>query len=149
MVDTCLSCEDIPLQIVEWCPYHDFFASFLHPIFSVSGVQHISDLHSKFALRPLHVCNYGRHRAAIINAAVNVSCSIYFILLQICCNININTRHRASTSMYSLKFCIRIATSPQYDGRNGMAHATGVSILSPVRGVFAARMRSASGMQWA
>jgi len=28
------------------------FASFLRPVFPVSRVQHISDLHSKFALRP-------------------------------------------------------------------------------------------------
>jgi len=27
----------------------------------VSRVQHISDLHSKFALRPHHVWKYGRH----------------------------------------------------------------------------------------
>jgi len=26
-----------------------------------SRVQHISDLHSKFELRPHHVCKYGRH----------------------------------------------------------------------------------------
>jgi len=32
-----------------------FYASFLHPVFPVSCVQHISDLHSKFALRPHHV----------------------------------------------------------------------------------------------
>jgi len=31
------------------------FASFLCPVFSVSRVQHISDLHPKFALRPHHV----------------------------------------------------------------------------------------------
>jgi len=24
-------------------------------------VQHVSDLHLKFALRPHHVCKYGRH----------------------------------------------------------------------------------------
>jgi len=30
-------------------------ANFLGPVFSVSRVQHISDLHSKFALRPHHV----------------------------------------------------------------------------------------------
>jgi len=29
--------------------------------FSASRVQHISDMHSKFALRPHHVCKYGRH----------------------------------------------------------------------------------------
>ena len=38
-----------------------FFASFLRPVFSASHVQHISDLHSKFALRPHHVWKYGRH----------------------------------------------------------------------------------------
>jgi len=30
-------------------------AIFLRPVFSASHVQHISDLHSKFALRPHHV----------------------------------------------------------------------------------------------
>jgi len=39
--------------------------------------------------------------------------------------------------MYSLTFCVRVATHPQ-NGQNGMAHAAGASILSPVRGVFAA-----------
>jgi len=32
----------------------------------------------------------------------------------------INTRHRASTSMYSLTFCVRVITPPQYGG-NGTA----------------------------
>jgi len=36
------------------------FASFLRPVFSASRVQHVSDLHSKFALRPHHVWKYGR-----------------------------------------------------------------------------------------
>ena len=30
-------------------------ASFLRPVFPASRLQHISDLHSKFALRPHHV----------------------------------------------------------------------------------------------
>jgi len=34
---------------------------FLRPVFSASHVQHISDLHSKFVLRPHHVWKYGRH----------------------------------------------------------------------------------------
>jgi len=34
---------------------------FLHPVFLASRVQHISDMHSKFALRPHHVWRYGRH----------------------------------------------------------------------------------------
>jgi len=37
------------------------FGDFLRPVFSASRVQHISDVHSKFALRPHHVCKYGRH----------------------------------------------------------------------------------------
>ena len=37
------------------------FWRFLHRIFSASRVQHISDLHPKFALRPHHVWKYGRH----------------------------------------------------------------------------------------
>ena len=31
------------------------FATFLHPVFAASREQHISDLHSKFALGPRHV----------------------------------------------------------------------------------------------
>ena len=33
----------------------------LRPVFSASRVQHVSDLHLKFALRPHHVWKYGRH----------------------------------------------------------------------------------------
>jgi len=36
-------------------------AIFLGPAFAASRVQHISDLHSKFALGPHHVRKYGRH----------------------------------------------------------------------------------------
>jgi len=46
-----------PDKVVRWCADGDF----LHPVFSASRLQHISDLHSKFALRPHHVCKYGRH----------------------------------------------------------------------------------------
>jgi len=38
---------------------HD--GDFMHPVFTVSHVQHVSDLHSKFALRTHHVSKYGRH----------------------------------------------------------------------------------------
>jgi len=44
-------------KVVRWCKNGDF----LRPIFSVSCLQHISDMHSKFALRPHHVWKYGRH----------------------------------------------------------------------------------------
>jgi len=55
IVDKCLSCKDIARQSCGMMPRWRFFASFLHPVFSSSHVQHISDLHSKFALRPRHV----------------------------------------------------------------------------------------------
>jgi len=34
---------------------------FLRPAFAASHLQHVSDLHPKFALRPHHVWKYGRH----------------------------------------------------------------------------------------
>ena len=37
------------------------FGDFLRRVFSANRVQYISDLHSKFALRPHHVWKYGRH----------------------------------------------------------------------------------------
>jgi len=47
-VNTCLSCKDSARQscamLRRW--------RFLRPVFPVSCVQHISDLHSKYALRP-------------------------------------------------------------------------------------------------
>jgi len=46
-----------PDKVVRWCRDGDF----LHPVFAASRVQRISDLHSKFALRPHHVPKYGRH----------------------------------------------------------------------------------------
>jgi len=61
IVDTCLSCEDIARQSCAMARRWRFFASFLRPVFSASHVQCISDLHSKFALRPHHVWKYGRH----------------------------------------------------------------------------------------
>jgi len=61
---------------------------------------------------------------------------------------NNKTRHRASTSMYSLTFRVRVTTPMEY-GRNGTAHAAGVFMLSPVKGVFAGmhsvRVQRASG----
>jgi len=57
IVDTCPSCEDIARKFVRRCRDGDF----LRPVFSASGVQHISDMHSKFALRPHHCGKYGRH----------------------------------------------------------------------------------------
>jgi len=36
-------------------------AIFLRPVFAASRLTRISDLHSKFALRPQHVPKYGKH----------------------------------------------------------------------------------------
>jgi len=42
-------------------PRWQIFGDFLCPVLSASYVQHASDLHPKFALRPHHVWKYGRH----------------------------------------------------------------------------------------
>jgi len=60
IVDKCLSCEDIARQSSAMVRRWQFFASFLRPVFPASRVQHISDLHSKFALGSHHVWKYGR-----------------------------------------------------------------------------------------
>ena len=60
-VDMCLSCEDIARQSCAMVPRWRSLATFLRPVFSASRVQHVSDLHLKFALRPHHGYKYGRH----------------------------------------------------------------------------------------
>jgi len=42
-------------KVVRWCPDGAFLGNFLGPAFPVSHMQHISNMHSKFALRPHHV----------------------------------------------------------------------------------------------
>jgi len=54
IVDTCLSCEDRARQICAMVPILRFFDDFLPPVFAASPVQHVSDLHLKFALRLHH-----------------------------------------------------------------------------------------------
>jgi len=61
IVDTCLSCEGIARHSCAMVPRWRFFDDFLRPVFAASPVQHVSGLHMKFALRPHHVCKYGRH----------------------------------------------------------------------------------------
>jgi len=46
-----------PYKVVRWCADGDF----LRPVFPANCVQHISDMHSKFALRLHYVSKYGRH----------------------------------------------------------------------------------------
>jgi len=57
IVDTCLNCEDIIRQSCAMVRR----LQFLRPVFPASRVQHISVMHSKFALLPHHVSKYGRH----------------------------------------------------------------------------------------
>jgi len=57
--NTCLSCEVIARQICAMVPRWRFFASCINS--EPQPVQHVSDLHPKFALRPHHVWKYGRH----------------------------------------------------------------------------------------
>jgi len=47
---------------MECGPYRGI--KLLHPVFSVSHVQHISDMHSKFALRSHHMWKYGSIQSA-------------------------------------------------------------------------------------
>jgi len=61
IVDTCLSCEDIARQSCGMVRRWQFLGTVLRPVFSASPVQHVSDLHLKFALKPHHVWKYGRH----------------------------------------------------------------------------------------
>jgi len=53
--DICLSCEDTTQHSCAMVPRWPFFASFLRPVSLASHVQHIWDLHPKFALRPHRV----------------------------------------------------------------------------------------------
>jgi len=55
IVNAYLSCEDIARQICAIVPRWRTFGDFLRPAFPASGMQHISDLHSKFPLGPHHV----------------------------------------------------------------------------------------------
>jgi len=41
-------------------PRRRLFDDFLRAVFSASRAKHVSDLHSKFTLRPHHVWEYGR-----------------------------------------------------------------------------------------
>jgi len=55
IVDMCLRSEDIARQSCPMVPRWRFLVTFLGPAFAASRMQHISDLHSKFALGPHHV----------------------------------------------------------------------------------------------
>ena len=64
IVDTCLSCEDIARQSCAMVPRWQIFSDFFGAVFSASHMQHILDLHPKFALR-LATEDRRNHRAKI------------------------------------------------------------------------------------
>jgi len=55
IVDICLICEYMTRQNCAMVPRLRIFGEFLRPAFPASRVQHVSDLHPKFTLRPHHV----------------------------------------------------------------------------------------------
>jgi len=57
----CFSCEDIARQSCAMVPIWRIFLRFFASCISASRVQHVSDLHPKFVLRPHHVWKYGRY----------------------------------------------------------------------------------------
>jgi len=61
IVDVCLNCEDIARQSCAVVPIWRIFGDFLRPVLLARRMQHVSDLHIKFALRPHHVWKHGRH----------------------------------------------------------------------------------------
>jgi len=60
IVDTCLRCEHTAQQSCGMVPRWWLFGDFSRAVFSASRTQHVSDLHSKFTLRPHHVWKYDR-----------------------------------------------------------------------------------------
>jgi len=61
MTENLLSCEDIARQSCGMVPRWRLFGNFWRPVFAASCAQHISDLHSKFPLRPHQVLKNDRH----------------------------------------------------------------------------------------
>jgi len=53
--------KDTVAAVCGMVPRWRSLATFLPPAFAASHMQHLSDLHSKFALGPHHVSKYGRH----------------------------------------------------------------------------------------
>jgi len=61
IVDVCLSWRRYSPTKLCYGAQQAHFWRFFRPVFSVSRVQHISDLLPKFTLRPHHVWKYDRH----------------------------------------------------------------------------------------
>jgi len=111
----CLSCKDIARQSCAMVRRWLFLATFLHPAFPASRVQHASDLHLKFALRPHHVWKYDKPRdyddmtswqikSWLLDCGIIHQARVYHGYLVTRRSVTELTRHRASTNMYSLTF---------------------------------------------
>jgi len=72
IVDMCLSCEDIARQSCAMVCRRRILGDFRGPAIQASSVQHISDLHSKFALRP-HCHTMCRNMVDIQSATAEIS----------------------------------------------------------------------------
>ena len=71
IIDTCFSCEDIARQNCGMVPRWRFFCIIFASCISASHVQHISNMHSKFTLRPYHVWKKGKERKSIYIAPLH------------------------------------------------------------------------------
>jgi len=101
-------------------PRWRFFASFLRHLFSARHVQHISDLHSKFALRPLPVWKYGRQ-----SAAAEIGCLPYFYTWRgPSANLGLKCAARGSLQMQDPKKSPKIAIWVPFTTLSGYIFAT-------------------------
>jgi len=62
IVDTCLSCEDIPRQSGAMVPRWRFLAIFLRPVFWASRVQQVSDLHLTYTFNHFYAVRRESYR---------------------------------------------------------------------------------------
>jgi len=108
------------------------FVLFWQSVYEVSAAELCRFRRKRDRQKQYKRCVPEYHVATIIKCVADISVRSIYTKMQ--------TRHRASTSMYSLTFRVRVTTPPKY-GRNGTAHAAGASMFSPTRGVFAG-MRS-------
>jgi len=116
--------------------------------------QNSSVLNWEYQLTQTDLYNGCKTVTVTVYSYSHITCHNVLLISKCGSLINYRTRHTASTSMYSLTFCICVTTPPavwtKWNGlvEHNVANAAGASILSLVRGVFAG-MRSACGVRWA
>ena len=82
---------------------------FWRPVFAASRVQRISDLHSKFALRPHHVPKYGKHPMLGVTLCDTLHFDVHVgNVLKMCSQrVSSKTPSRPGPSTPSAEHCIR------------------------------------------